>query len=83
MVQFSPATSTFLMEDFEQTNMFAWICTIFAHLIIGCVIRYPKLAIYAKFMLSTVNYFIITPRVRNNRGGGECPTQYTEANTLC
>ena len=23
------------------TNMFAWICTTFVHLIIGCAIRYP------------------------------------------
>ena len=29
------------MEDFAQTNMFAWICIVFAHLIIGCAIRYP------------------------------------------
>ena len=24
------------------TYVFAWICTAFAHLIIGCAIRYPK-----------------------------------------
>ena len=38
------------MEHFAQTNvlaliypMFAWITTIFVHLIIGCAIRYPKI----------------------------------------
>ena len=38
------------MEHFAQTNvlawiytMFAWIRTIFVHLIIGCAIRYPKI----------------------------------------
>ena len=30
------------MEDFVQMNIFAWICTIFAHLIIGCAIQYLK-----------------------------------------
>ena len=30
------------MEHFAQTDMFARIRTDFAHLIIGCVIRYPK-----------------------------------------
>ena len=30
------------MEHFAQMNVFAWIRIIFAHLIIGCVIRYPK-----------------------------------------
>ena len=30
------------MEDFAQMNMFSWICTAFAHLIIGCAIRYLK-----------------------------------------
>ena len=31
------------MEQFAQTNVFAWIWTVFAHLIIGCAIRYPKI----------------------------------------
>ena len=32
---------TFLfMEDFMQTNVFAWMCIIFAHLIIGRTIWY-------------------------------------------
>ena len=38
------------MEHFAQTNVFArirtvfsWIQTVFAHLIIGCAIRYPKI----------------------------------------
>ena len=31
------------MEGFVQTNMFAWICTVFAHLIIDCIIQYPKI----------------------------------------
>ena len=31
------------MEHFAQTNVFAWISTVFAHLIIGCAIRYPKI----------------------------------------
>ena len=31
------------MEYFGQTNLFAWISTVFAHLIIGCAIRYPKI----------------------------------------
>ena len=35
------------MEDFIQMNVFAWISTIFVHLMIGCVIQYPKLATYA------------------------------------
>ena len=26
----------------NQSRKFTWICTAFAHLIIGCVIRYPK-----------------------------------------
>ena len=30
------------MEDFEQMNVFARICTIFAYFIIGCVIWYLK-----------------------------------------
>ena len=30
------------MEYFAQTNVFARIRTVFAHLIIGCVIQYPK-----------------------------------------
>ena len=30
------------MGDFVQMNVFAWICTIFVHSIIGCVIQYPK-----------------------------------------
>ena len=30
------------MEHFAQTNVFAQISTVFAHLIIGCAIRYPK-----------------------------------------
>ena len=34
------------MEDFAQTNMFAWICIVFAHLIIGCAIRYSIIAKY-------------------------------------
>ena len=25
-----------------QTNVFAWLCTVFAHLIVGCAIQYPK-----------------------------------------
>ena len=33
----------FFMEYFAQTNVFARIRTIFAHLIIGCTIRYPKI----------------------------------------
>ena len=31
------------MEHFAQTNVFARIRTVFAHLIIGCAIRYPKI----------------------------------------
>ena len=31
------------MEHFAQTNVFVRIRTIFAHLIIGCTIRYPKI----------------------------------------
>ena len=31
------------MEHFAQTNVFTWIHTVFAHLIIGCAIRYPKI----------------------------------------
>ena len=31
------------MEHFTQTNVFARIRTVFAHLIIVCVIRYPKI----------------------------------------
>ena len=31
------------MEHFAQTNVFGWIWTVFAHLIIGCAIRYPKI----------------------------------------
>ena len=30
------------MEDFMQMNMFTWIYTVFAHLIIGCATQYPK-----------------------------------------
>ena len=30
------------MEGFLQMNVFAWLYTVFAHLIIGCVIWYPK-----------------------------------------
>ena len=30
------------MEHFVQTNVFVWISTVFAHLIIGWAIRYPK-----------------------------------------
>ena len=40
---------TFFMEEFTLTNMFAWICTVFAHLIIGCEILYPKIYKVAKF----------------------------------
>ena len=35
---FSTVASIFFMEDFTQASMFAWICNVFAHLIIGCVI---------------------------------------------
>ena len=40
------------MEHFTQTNVFAWISTVFAHLIIGCAIRYPKIGNlrYLKFL---------------------------------
>ena len=38
---FSLMASTFLVKKFAQTNVFAWICTAFVHLIIGCAIRYP------------------------------------------
>ena len=31
---------TSFMEDFRQTNVFAWICTIFVHSIIGWAIQY-------------------------------------------
>ena len=30
------------MEHFTQTNVFARIWTVLAHLIIGCAIQYPK-----------------------------------------
>ena len=33
------------LEYFPQTNVFAWICTVYALLIIGCSIRYPKTGI--------------------------------------
>ena len=33
----------FFMEDFTQANVSAWVCTIFAHLIMGCAIWYPKI----------------------------------------
>ena len=35
----------YFLKYFPQTNVFAWICTVYASLIIGCSIRYPKTGI--------------------------------------
>ena len=35
------------MEEFAQINMFVWIFTFFAHLIIGCAIQHVKLVTFA------------------------------------
>ena len=44
------------MEHFAQTNVFARIRTVFAHLITGCAIEYPKIG----NLRYSVNYFSST-----------------------
>ena len=46
------------MEDFMQTNMFAWICSVFAHLIVQSDIQ--KLATYADLNCNIVSGILLS-----------------------
>ena len=54
------------MEDLVQTSIFAWICTVFAHLIHGYAIQYPKLATYAIMSISQAIYTRYRPFIKLN-----------------